>query len=232
MCTFGVLGLSCETPPALGPPGRGVARQPKISKRAHFRPRRFKRARSTSANFDFGQLFFRVRPIRLRPFSTSAKCWMLNFGTPKGGEAPKGGAPKGEGPKISRFFSLLPPQFSLFSPSLEGPFVEFWWCLKRRGPEMCTFGVLGLSCEAPAAQRKPGKTDIPREDASEYTKRPLGPRLLGPRVSVAAFAAACAAFTADCVLLGALFLLLFVLLLLLLLLLSAAFAAAFCVADR
>ena len=32
-----------------------------------------------------------------------------------------------------------------------GPFVEFWWCLKRRGPEMCAFGVLGLSCEAPAA---------------------------------------------------------------------------------
>ena len=29
-----------------------------------------RRARSTSANFDFGQLFFRVRPIRLRPIST------------------------------------------------------------------------------------------------------------------------------------------------------------------
>ena len=85
---------------------------------------------------------------------------------------------------------------------------------------------------SPVSQRKSGKTEIPREGASEYTKRPLGLRLLGPRVSVAAFAAACAAFTADCVLLGALFLLLFVLLLLLLLLLSAAFADAFWVADR
>ena len=35
-------------------------------------PRRPLRARSTSANFDFGQLFFRLRPIRLRPNSTSA----------------------------------------------------------------------------------------------------------------------------------------------------------------
>ena len=24
--------------------------------------------------------------------------------------------------------------------------MEFWWCLKRRGPEMFTFGVLGLLC--------------------------------------------------------------------------------------
>ena len=48
------------------------------------------------------------------------------------------------GAKISRFFFPLPPQFSFF-PSLGGLLVEFWWCLKRRGPEMCTFGVLGLS---------------------------------------------------------------------------------------
>ena len=60
------------------------------------------RARSTSANSDFGQLlFFRVRPIRLRPISTSANFdfgqfplrpisisanfWMLNLGTTKCG---------------------------------------------------------------------------------------------------------------------------------------------------
>ena len=30
--------------------------------------------------------------------------------------------------------------------------MEFWWCLKRRGPEMCTFGVLGLSCASPGGQ--------------------------------------------------------------------------------
>ena len=47
-----------------------------------------------------------------------------------------------------RSFSRLLPLFSLSPPSLEGPFVEFWWCLKRRDPEMCTLRVLGLSCEA------------------------------------------------------------------------------------
>ena len=63
---------------------------------------------------------------RLRPISTSANFWILNFGTTKGralkGGGPEGwrpkprksGAPKVEGPKISSFFSLLPPQFSFF----------------------------------------------------------------------------------------------------------------------
>ena len=53
-------------------------------------------------------------------------------------------------PKISLFFSLSRNNFIL-SSSLGGRFVEFWWCLKRRDPQMCTFGVLGLSCETPAA---------------------------------------------------------------------------------
>ena len=30
--------------------------------------------------------------------------------------------------------------------------MEFWWCLKRWGPEMSTFGVLGLTCETPAGE--------------------------------------------------------------------------------
>ena len=50
--------------------------------------------------------------------------------------APKGGGPKGGGPKKSKSWW-----------SSRGILVVF---LKRRGPEMCTFGVLGLSCEAPA----------------------------------------------------------------------------------
>ena len=50
-------------------------------------------------------------------------------------------APPPDRPKF-RFFSPLQPQFSLFLLSLGGPFVEFWGVfLKRRGPEMCTFGV-------------------------------------------------------------------------------------------
>ena len=56
------------------------------------------------------------------------------------------------GPKISRFFFPPPATIFILLPLSWGPCVEFWWCLKRRGPEMCTFGVLGLSCEAPAAR--------------------------------------------------------------------------------
>ena len=80
------------------------------------------------------------------------------MGAPKGG-APKGGAPKGggeegQGPEgwgaqnFALFFPL-PPQFSSLSwGSFRGILVGF---LKRRGLEMCTFGVLGLSCASPAA---------------------------------------------------------------------------------
>ena len=40
------------------------------------------------------------------------------------------------------FFFPSPAPISLFF-SLSGGLVEFWWCLKRRGPEMCTFGLSG-----------------------------------------------------------------------------------------
>ena len=46
------------------------------------------------------------------------------------------------------FFPSPATKFVLFF----GLLVEFWWCLKRRSPEMCTFGVLWLLCEAPAAR--------------------------------------------------------------------------------
>ena len=101
----------------------------------------------------------RFRPIRLRPisssanststfstFSTSANFWMLNFWTTKGGPwGPKGGGPKG-GPKFRAVFPLS--RHSFHSSFFLG-YVEFWWCLKRRGPEKCSFGVLGLSCASP-----------------------------------------------------------------------------------
>ena len=88
-------------------------------------------------------------------------------GAPKGG-APKGGAPKGGAPKggprrvghrrvgprrvgAQNFALFLPfPATVSFFLCLSGCLlVEFWWCLKCRGPEMCTFGVLGLSCASP-----------------------------------------------------------------------------------
>ena len=57
------------------------------------------------------------------------------------------------GPKFRAcFFSSPVGIFALFlslSLSLGCLLVEFWWCLKRRGAQMCTFGVLWLSCEAP-----------------------------------------------------------------------------------
>ena len=67
-----------------------------------------------------------------------------------GSKGPWGGGPNPEkmgsrrvgGPKFRAFFPL-PPQNSFFSPSLVGLFVGFW-CLKRRGAQMCTFGVLGV----------------------------------------------------------------------------------------
>ena len=94
------------------------------------------RARSTSANLDFGQ-FLDVE-------FWDHKRWGSTGGFPKGGGpnleklgprrvgpegwSLKGGAHRVGGPKFRVFFFPLPPQFSFFSPSLGGPFVEFWWC--------------------------------------------------------------------------------------------------------
>ena len=95
----------------------------------------------------------------------------LEDGAPKGGpQTQKNGAPRGwgpeglgpegwgpeglEGPKFRAFF-FLPPQCFFFLSSLGCLLVEFWWCLKRRDPQMCPFGVLGLSCETPAEVQRP-----------------------------------------------------------------------------
>ena len=119
--------------------------------------------------FDFGQ--FRLRPISTSANSISANFWMLNFWTMKV-ELPKGGGPEGGGPnpeKVGprrveprrveprrvgspkfRAFFFPPPATIFFLLSLScGPFVEFRWCLKRRGPALCTLGVLGLPCASP-----------------------------------------------------------------------------------
>ena len=65
---------------------------------------------------------------------------------PKSATTPEGGPEGCGGPKISRRKSRS------FLPSLGVFSVEFWWRLKRRGPQMCTFGVLWLFCEAPAPE--------------------------------------------------------------------------------
>ena len=64
---------------------------------------------------------------------------------------PEGWGPKGGRPKISLFFfPLFHHNFLSFFPLLG----VFSWnvggVFGGRGPEMCTFGVLELLCEAPA----------------------------------------------------------------------------------
>ena len=69
------------------------------------------------------------------------------------------------GPKFRAFFSLSRHKFRSFLLS-GGLLVEFWWCLKRRGAQMCTFGVLRLSCEAPAA---PGAAGVSHDNQRAQT---------------------------------------------------------------
>ena len=81
---------------------------------------------------------------------------------PRSDGAPKGGAPKGGGPKISRVFRLplhLFDNFISHSVSSRGFLVVFG----SAGRQMFTFGVLGLSCEAPAAPKPPGFHTTTRE---------------------------------------------------------------------
>ena len=79
------------------------------------------------------------------------------------------------GPKISLFFSPLPPQFLFFSPSLLVLFVEFWWCLKRRGPEMCTFGLSGCRVK-PRRPHQTGPAGLAHDSPRTPNVHISGPR--------------------------------------------------------
>ena len=77
-----------------------------------------------------------VRPRRVKASQSGAQTWK-KWG-PEGLEPRRvGGLKVGGGQNFELFFPL-PPQFSFFLSV---------------GPEMCTFGVLGLSCETPAVSR-------------------------------------------------------------------------------
>ena len=83
--------------------------------------------------------------------------------------------PPPDRPKFRFFFSPLPALIFVLFLSVSGSFlVEFCWCLKRQDPLMCTFGVLGLSCETPAAPKPPAKK------ARNFGPHPSGPRPSGP----------------------------------------------------
>ena len=90
-------------------------------------------------------------------------------GARKGG-APKGAAPKGgpEGWGAQNFALFLPSPTTNFALFIS--LCVFSWSFggvwKRRGRQMCTFGVLGLLCEAPAAPKPPGFHTTARENST------------------------------------------------------------------
>ena len=100
-------------------------------------------------------------------------------GAPKGG-APKGGAPKGgarrvgprrvEAPTVgAQNFALsfpLPPQFFSFFPLFWSLSWNFGGVSEGRDAQMCTFGVLGLSCASPGGPVWWGRRGFTRQSES------------------------------------------------------------------
>ena len=91
----------------------------------------------------------------------------------------KVGARRVEGPKFRSFFFPLPPQNWFFSSLSWGLLVEFWWCLKRLGAQMC-WGVSHDSPRTPIVHilgSRPSKTppkfheETPREGRKERILR-------------------------------------------------------------
>ena len=73
------------------------------------------------------------------------------------------------GPKFRAFFPFSRHNFlSSLSLSLLGSFRGILVVFEARGPEMCTFGVLGLSREVPAFKNT---TKIQRKDPQERERR-------------------------------------------------------------
>ena len=77
-------------------------------------------------------------------------------------------------PKFRSFFPSPTTIFVLFL-SLSGCFLVEFWFFQGRSPQMCTFGVLGLSCEAPAAPKPRGFHTTAREPKRVGRDR-VGPR--------------------------------------------------------
>ena len=88
-----------------------------------------------------------------------------------------GPSPSARPPK-NRVFSLSRHNLHSFFPLSGGPFVEFWWCFKGRGPEIFKFGILGLSSEAPAAPKQPPPGTY--LDRLTRTSTRTNPTLTGP----------------------------------------------------
>ncbi len=74
-------------------------------------------------------------------------------------------------------FSLSPANFLSFFSLLGRFFVLFWCVFVGRDPEMCTFGVVGLSCETPATEgwegpKPPGLHTTAREPKRAHFRVP------------------------------------------------------------
>ena len=114
---------------------------------------------------DFGQTDFGQKNLTDRN-GGSPKLWGPR--SQKNG-ARRVGAPKGGSlPKFCAFFPL-PPPFRSFCVSLGVFSWNFWWCLKRRDPQMCTFGEPKRAhFRVPAFKHT---TKIQREDPEEREER-------------------------------------------------------------
>ena len=87
--------------------------------------------------------------------------------------SPSAGPPPPDRPNFRSFFPS-PATIFILSSSPGGRFVEFWRSLKRRDPQLCTFGVLELSCETRAALDPPGFQSRRFKHRQNSTKRPPG----------------------------------------------------------
>ena len=98
---------------------------------------------------------------------------------PEGWVGPRRVGPRRVGGPKFRVFFPSPATISLFLCLSGCLLVEFWWCLKRRSPSMCPFGVLGLSCEAPAAPKRSSKTPPKFNEKRRHPERHKKSEILG-----------------------------------------------------
>ena len=88
-------------------------------------------------------------------------------------------------PNISLFFPL-PPHFSFFLPSLGGPFVEVWWCLKSGTLKCARFRPRRFKHHQNSTRRPPRKEERKlwrereKKSAKYWARHPSGPHPSGP----------------------------------------------------
>ena len=74
-------------------------------------------------------------------------------------------------PKFRACFTLSRRKIRSFLPS-GGLLVEFWWCLKRRDPQMCTFGLSGCRVKPQRLRGRMGFTRQPENSKRAHLSAP------------------------------------------------------------